>query len=228
MNKILHLKDNTKKTGLYKVLKINAKYDTTFNTKSMLLIALVFLISLIAISYYSNELRGYDHAFWFETLTKSKEKIFSSHGYYYLLTNLLLNSMAIFVIVAHFEFFSFSSLIGRRLKNYLNGTNEDIANSIVSGNLLKKENLIKYFEPFVSLYAVSKILIILYMINMYTWKAQNPEFNGILEFTILLISFLGVILVSYPRYHIQYWLYKLWNKNGIFTEAGPIWQSDIE
>jgi hypothetical protein len=49
---------------------------------------------------------------------------------------------------------------------------------------------------------------------MYTWKAQEPGFVGILDFTILLIAVLGAILISYPRYHIQFWLHKIWQSTG--------------
>lgn len=68
--------------------------------------------------------------------------------------------------------------------------------------------------PFSSLYAVSKIIVVAVLFNMYTWKAQDPNFLGMLDLSILLVALLGAAVVSYPRYHIQYWLFKLWSKAG--------------
>jgi len=36
---------------------------------------------------------------------------------------------------------------------------------------------------------------------------------GMLDFTILFLALMGVAVVSYPRYHVHYWLYRAWQKS---------------
>ncbi len=50
---------------------------------------------------------------------------------------------------------------------------------------------------------------------MYTWKAQQLSFIGMLDLSIVLLSLAGVAVVSYPRYHIQYWIYRTWRTYNI-------------
>ena len=75
--------------------------------------------------------------------------------------------------------------------------------------------LASLFRPFSSLYALSKVFIVLILANLYTWRAAKPLFVGTLEVTVLVVALLGVAVVSFPRYHIQYRLFQLWRANGI-------------
>lgn len=172
-------------------------------------------ICMFTLSFYFSELNKYSFVFWFQTMTPGGEKILSAHGYYYLLNNVLLNALTISVGIAHIELFIVAFQIAKKIK----AVEEELKNTPPGGPWLSENQIVKGFSPFTSLYVISKILVVIYLINLYTWKAQEPGFTGMLDFTIILLAVLGSAIVSYPRYHIQYRIYKLWHKHKV--EAYP-------
>jgi hypothetical protein len=162
-----------------------------------------------SISFYAGELNKYHYQFWFHTVTQKGEYVLSSHGYYYLVSNIILNILTVAVVIAHLELFYVAIRVGKAIKQKLD---EDIP---LDSFWYDKNGLLDKFSFFSALYIISKLLVLTYLINIYTWKAQDPQFIGMLDLSILLIAVLGAAVVSYPRYHIQYWIFKAWNKKGL-------------
>ncbi|WP_299117027.1 hypothetical protein [uncultured Winogradskyella sp.] len=211
INRTARMKSEFQSNGLLKLLGISASHYGKQWAKNILLLVLLFSVSFITITIYIDELSRYNRVFWFQNQMSNGDIALNTQGFYYLLTNLILNMLTVLVVISHFEFFRFSSLFGKKLKALSQNDSQDN----LPNELLDKNKVIKYFKPYITLYGVSKILVVAYIANMYTWRAQNVDFVGILDFTILLIAVLAAALISYPRYHIQYWLYKVWEKNGV-------------
>jgi len=211
INRTSRMKSEFESNGLFNLLNISPQVYGKQWLKNIFLLVLLFVVSFVTIVIYTDELDNYNRVFWFQELTSSGDIVLNSHGFYYLLTILVLNMLTVLVVISHFEFFRLSSLFGKRLKELSKVDSEQN----LPKELLDKNKVIFYFKPYITLYGVSKILVVAYIANMYTWKAQIVGFIGILDFTILLIAVLAAALISYPRYHIQFWLYKAWEKNGV-------------
>ena len=204
---IFDLRKSLEDSGLFPALRIGdiQERGTPFKYG---LSGLILFSSAFTVALYASELPKYGYQFWFQTLSPGGEKILSAHGYYYLIANLLMNLVMVAVIACHFEVFAVAAIIGRKLRDMLKDKNVDRA-------LFDKGKLVQLFEPFSSLYLVSKVLVVAVIINLYTWKSQDPNFIGLLDFTVVLAALLGFAAVSYPRYHIQGWIFKLWKEHDI-------------
>ena len=147
----------------------------------------------------------YKFIFWFNSNNGNGSQ--KAHEIFYQMYSFILLFIVLVTAVMHFEIFSISSQIGNKLKEILK-KDEIIVNEFFNEKLIMKD-----FQPLTNLYILSKILVVAILANMYTWKAQNPGFIGMLEFTIIAVAILGTLIVSYPRYHIQYWIFRIWEKN---------------
>ena len=203
------LRGSLARTGLVRLLDVQEFSSHLTPQKGAVIGGVVLLASFGSISYFASELERYNFLFWFQRLTPNLDRVLSTHGYYYLLTNVFLNLLVVLVIVAHAELFSVASKLGEAMKA------QACRSEPPPGVLLDKAAVIKLFQPFTSLYVLSKVLVVVFIVNMYTWKAQKPGFTGTLDFTIVLLALLGVAAVSYPRYHLQYWLFKLWQRGDV-------------
>jgi len=194
-------------TNLFKTLEI------TFNRARqkklyIFYFILPFILSLLAIAFYGSELEEYKYKFWFENGAGRFEKVVN---YYYLFYSIVLLLIILTAASFHFEVFAVAKSFGKKIKSYcIKNNKKDIEE--LPDELFEKESIKKIFSEYTSLYTLSKILVIIVLINMYTWKAQDPDFWGMLDFTIVALSVLGAAIVSYPRYHIQYWIYKVWKE----------------
>lgn len=159
------------------------------------LIILVFSLSTIFTINYIHECQNpntYQRIYWFiEAVNKDGERIFSGLGIYYILLNFILLNISILAIMFFFPLFLFCIEVGKSIK-------KTKGNKVISFDLLK-ENL-SYFTIG---YMIAKGLIVLYMINIITWKWQKPE--GSVNFLIMavLLTFFGIFFVSIPRYYIE-------------------------
>jgi hypothetical protein len=207
---IHYLKFNLYKNGVFEAIGYNIEKGESRRKPKIFWGSILFLFSTAATLLYFVDVNRFPFKFWYQEFSSTQEKVLSAHGYYYAIMTFVLMTISLALVVAHFELFSVSSRIGKTIEDKLNGDNE-----WTFGEKLKnKEELIKMFAPLTSLYVTSKILVISYLANMYTWRAQKPDFTGMLEITILAIAVFGTAVVSYPRYHIQYFIFKIWKKNG--------------
>ena len=171
---------------------------------------LAIFVSSFLISFYAAELEKFEWVFWFQSIEGSGVKTLSTpHGFYYLITNFLLNLVVVATVAAHVEYFIVSYNVGKTIQEM------DRSSKTISSGLLDVSQLPDLFKSFSALYAVSKIIVVALLFNLYTWRAQQPEFVGMLELSILLLALLGAAVVSYPRYHVQYKLYELWKNNDL-------------
>lgn len=203
------LRENLKKNGLVEAKVLEPEGKPKGINKLFLYIFLFLLASTGFTAGYSVELRKYSFRFWFEAEAIGGTKYFTFHGYYYLIMSLLLMMISIAVIIAHFEVFSIVLNIGRSIKKNINDPMKPNYGKV----LTDRQKLIEMFSPLSSMYMLSKFLVIAYLMNMYTWKAQAPGFKGLLDFTIIALAVAGMAIVSYPRYHLQYFIYQIWEKH---------------
>jgi len=160
-------------------------------TVIVLSLSTVFTINYI---YECQNPSTYQKIYWFiEAINKNGERIFSALGIYYILLTFILFNISILAIMFFLPIFLFSIEIGKSIKKIK-------GNEVININLLK-ENL-SYFK------IVAKGLIVIYMLNLITWKWQNPE--GSINFLIMavLLTFFGIFFVSIPRYYIEFELIK--------------------
>lgn len=207
---IQYLKFNLYKNGVFEAIGYSVEKGENRRKPKIFWGSLLFLFSTVVTLLYFVDVNRFPFRFWYQEFISTQGKVLSAHGYYYAIMTFVLMTISLAVVVAHFELFSVSSRIGKTIEEKLNGDSE----WNFGEKIKNKEELIKSFSPFTSLYVTSKILVISYLANMYTWRAQKPGFTGMLEITILAIAILGTAVVSYPRYHIQYYIFKIWEKNG--------------
>ena len=179
------LRSSLRATGLWGALGIEPPAPRRPGLRLVIASAVVLVASLVSLSHYFEEVRRYPFVYWFQSVSSHGERVLNSHGYYYLLTNLLLNLVVMAVIVAHFEMFAVASLVGRAIHK---ASSEPVP---AASPLLQKARLPFLFRPFSSLYAVSKVFVVMILANLYTWRAARPQFVGTLEVTILVAALLG-------------------------------------
>jgi hypothetical protein len=80
--------------------------------------------------------------------------------------------------------------------------------------LFEKDEVRRLFKPISTLYAHSKLIVAVFMLNAITWSSQGVEQKWVFTATVLALFVLGVGVFSFPRYHIQYLIYKLWQVDG--------------
>jgi hypothetical protein len=115
----------------------------------------------------------------------------------------VLNLIVLLVIVAQFEVFAVASRIGRGLRRVAE------AQADLPIPLADKKSRIHALRPYVEIYVISKLLVVVFLANMYTWRSQQPDFAGMVALSSILVAVLGTAVVSYPRYHVQYWLFRI-------------------
>jgi hypothetical protein len=171
--------------------------------------ALVILVaSGVTVTLFTRELSNYDFTFWFQVKGAGGTKELNGQGIYYVITNGALNLVAVTIVAAHVEFLSVAAEIGHQLRSY------EPEHTQPPKALLSKDDVVAYLHPFTSLYVVSKILVMAFLLNMYTWKVDAPGIVGMIDLTILLLGILAAAVVSYPRYHVQHALYQVWRAHG--------------
>lgn len=206
---ISHLRSNLKETGLHQALGLTGFEESGKLWKYVICAGTILLSSVLSISFFASELPQYRYSFWFQGLSTTGDKVLTAHGFYYLITNMMLNLVVVVVIALHLEMLAVACYVGKALQGKLSNEHS------LSAPLMDTEGIIKMFSPFTDLYLVSKVLVVIFIANMYTWRAQELDFTGILDVSIILVALLGVAVVSYPRYHAQSWLYRAWRTNGI-------------
>jgi len=205
---ILKLRKQLYESSIFK--KLDFKFNAnSFRNANIFYISLSFLISIVVISFYGSELNKYNYQFWFQD---GPSQIRHAHHIYYLIYNFIILLIVLTAASYHLELFYIAKKFGDKIRTLIQSkeSNSDVISELCDTNKIKKT-----FFPYVSLYAISKILIFAVLLNLYTWKAQNPNFIGMLDLTIFAYFILGIIIVSYPRHHIQYWIYKTWQINKI-------------
>jgi hypothetical protein len=196
------LRNALTRSGLLPALGVADELPTRSGKKWALSVGLIVLSSMLSISFYASELPNYRWLFWFQSISAHGDRILTAHGYYYILTNIFLNLLMVAVVATHFEMFAVSWIVGKGIRKLMT-EKKPLPESLTS-----PDDLLRLFKPFTSLYVASKVLVVVVLVNMYTWKAQEPDFRGMLEFTIVFLALMGAAVVSYPRYHVHYWLYR--------------------
>jgi hypothetical protein len=198
-----HLRKDIENTNFYFDYQI-ARLPVEFSIKKLVIDSLFcILVACIATYFYAVELKKYDFVWWFQVITENGEKQFSSLGVFYLSYNFFMLLIVVAVVAAHFEMFAIAIHIGKGIRNIIENGLE------IDDKHFEDKALYSYFQPITHLYTLSKFIVVAFIANMYTWKSQGPSFVGMLELSIAFLALAGVVIISYPKYHIQYWLYKL-------------------
>jgi len=180
---------------------------------SILIIIVLSLSTIFTINYIyeCQNPSTYQRVYWFiEAISKNGERVFSALGIYYILLTFILFNIAILAIMLFLTLFLFCIEVGKSIK-------ETKGNEIINFDLLK-DNL-SYFTIG---YIIAKGLIVLYMLNVITWKWQRPE--GSVNFLIMavLLTFFGIFFVSIPRYYIELEWFKYKVRKYRFTKDESI------
>ena len=171
-------------------------------SRKILVSAFIIAVGVALMSRYGSELTQYGQRFWFEPVPG---EAVSLQLWYYMALNTALMVLVCWLVAGHFELFAMSCHVGRHLQDGLEAPHS------LQDAWFDLHSIRAALQPYTRLYVISKVLVLVFVANMYTWKAQQPGFVGLLDLSIILLAASGAIVVSFPRYHIQSWLYRLWN-----------------
>jgi hypothetical protein len=220
---IRRLRSGLRNAALFETLRMEATPSRVTTQRLVIIGALCLLGSFVSISVFAGELKRYPQLYWFQTLGVGGEKVASAHSFYYVLTNFALNVIVLATLAMHLELFAVAAIVSRRLQQLRDAKGEAATGSGGEApggssdiSQWSKDRLVQMFAPFSALYLVSKAIVIVLLVNMYTWKAAQLSFFGLLDMTIVILGLAGAAIVSYPRYHIQYWLFRTWRSYNVY------------
>lgn len=171
-----------------------------------LLWAIAYIIMLILpVLLFDAELDTYDRIFWFESVEGRMSLLGTVSRYYYQIMNAVFLVLWLAIVYKHIIYLHISLVIGRALNRLISKPVNESTKWAAQFPKSRKD-ITKLFDPIIDQYLVSKLLIILATINLYTWKAQQPQYSGALDLTILVLALAGMLLISFPRYQLQYYI----------------------
>lgn len=129
---------------------------------------------------------------WVGFVTSDGVRVLSGLGIYYAFLNFFLLIICLTGMMAFFSLFFLCLRYGDRLSQQ--PPNSDIT----------IESIRKSLEAFTESYIVLKLLVVTLMLNAYTWKYfSHPNHSLNLTALGLVLTIVGVFLVSLPRYYIE-------------------------
>ena len=163
-------------------------------------------ISILFITKYMREFLSYRSTYWPISVGDNGVRTLGSHGIYYASLNVVLNLFMVVPGLYHFRMLRVAHRFGSLAQSTSSLSSGNLSNSLDSEDRARAA-----LKPLSDTLALSKALIAVFMLNAITWSRNEPEAHGTLDITVLALLFLGIGLFAYPRYHIQYWLYRKWN-----------------
>lgn len=202
------------RANLSNILKINSGHFY-IGTVGKIFWSLVTIGMIVLVqTLYSKDVKLYDFDFWFEVEEFTGPFMAALTLGYYNFVNFIFLLLWLWVTWEHIKYVHVSIAISRGFDKILKRK----ASAWVGRFPQEKQQVEKIFTPIVNQYLVSKLLIILATANLYTWKAQGPHgYLGALDLTILILAFGGMLLISFPRYQIQYYMLQVRLKQGETT-----------
>lgn len=171
--------------------------------KAPLLALLILGIAFFATSNYVTEITSPENVakhYWFVEYSQATGRRLGSLGVYYFLLNFVL--LVITLLSITFFMSSFSGLI-------------DVGNA-----LAKKKSKMKLDFPILKaklatsteVYLIAKFLTVLYMLNIYLWRATPLGKTTNLFVAAFFVSLIGVFFVSIPRYFVELQWYRYYHR----------------
>jgi hypothetical protein len=170
-----------------------------FTRDSKFVILIILSISFFATINYLAEIMDkevYEQRFWYLDVAQSGERMINALGIYHSLYTFTLFVFSFFVIAFLISIFVIAIIFGDTLEN-----RQDIA----SIDIQKLRNELGHFSL---LSILAKTMAAIYMINSFTWKWQNPTASINFQLFIFALMFLGIFVISIPRYYIETQWYK--------------------
>jgi hypothetical protein len=162
--------------------------------KAPVLAMVILGIAFFATSNYVSEVTAIDNVakhYWFVEYSEATGRRLDSLGVYYFLLNFVL--LVITLISITFFMASFSSLV--EIGNALS-----VRRSKINLNFpVLRAKLATFTEA----YMLAKWLTVLYMINIYLWRATPLGRTSNLIVAAFFVSLIGVLFVSIPRYFLE-------------------------
>lgn len=180
-------------------------------------VLLILLISILGTSQYIADVLNSEkvkEVYWFVGLGNEGGERISAITVYYAILNFSLLFLTMVFIGAFLSGVTYALDVGAALSR---------AGREVE---LRFEELQVKLETFNSVYACAKALVFLYMLNFFIWAESPLNNTDNLLIARIAITVIGVFVVSFPRYAIEYeWhLYK-W-RSGRFS-GGDLKHDDI-
>ena len=176
---------------------------------------LTLLIPLIAGPRYALEVQEISAGkFWFNGMAQGNTS-YGFSGYYYLYLNFILLCFVVLVAVMHIGLFRWSQILSSSLRKVYEGTNVH-ENTAWSDD----HKINQAFAPFSETVIWSKGFIICLVANIYTWELSKVTTYGgselgLIDWSVFLLALIGMWLVSFPRYIIEYRIFHIKKKLGI-------------
>ena len=166
----------------------------------------VFALSSLTVSGYMQEFIGYSRLYWGQAFTPEGVKVLTTAGYYYFILNFVLSVAVMLTVFYILKLFSVSFHLEQTFRRYQG------AESLPSG--FTEESVKRELAPFASAYVFAKLYLLFIYANIYTWGMNEPAGSRMLGATASAASIGILILVSLPKYHVQYWVHKMMELDG--------------
>ena len=168
--------------------------------KNILWIAIILTISFLITTNYTKEIldpNTHFKIYWYISYYNSEELYLGLIGTYYIIINFILTIF----ISNSFIFF---------LKQFFFARNINISEIKNNNNT---DSINQQLHSFVYEYFIFKFLIASYMANVCTWRMSQPHGSINYYIMIIFVTFLGLVIITIPRYYIQKQLYKIYKSN---------------
>lgn len=173
----------------------------------IILVALaVFTLSSLTVSGYMLEFIGYSQLYWGQAFTPEGVKVLTTAGFYYLILNFVLSLTVMLVVFYILKLFSVSYHLEKTFRA-CQAAGYPPAN-------FSEDNVKQELASFASAYVFAKLYMLFIYANVYTWAMNEPAGSRMLGATASAASIGILILVSLPKYHVQYWVHKMMELGG--------------
>ena len=175
----------------------------TITRRGYLAALAILILALVGSAGYAREIHTYKYFYWFMQAGPPSVTL-GLWGYYYLFVNMLLLLFIIWVGFAHFGLFHVGRDISRHLENIAKTKDEASIQEWAQDELPKIR-----LEAFSKYIVTSKLLVFWIMLNMLTWKRNEPNIGLMYELSVVITAIFGIWIFSLPRYSVQRHLFKI-------------------
>lgn len=156
----------------------------------------------------------YEQAGWYVDRVVEGERILGAVGIYYTLLNFSLLFVAVLAVLFLIPMLYIAHEVGKSLR--ARPLEKDLG----------FDRLRKIMTEFTLAYLCAKLLAAVFILNAFTWKMERPE--GSLNFLLMLVllSTVGIFVVSFPRYYVELEWFQFKVREALFRGKEVPLQSD--
>lgn len=161
-------------------------------------VAFVAILSGVLVANFGLEALTYSSRYWYADEVRGV-RIYSALGYYYILVNFSLNVIVMISGVYAFKMWSVAWSVEKAARAVAEGSSPD---------LFDEDTVMSELRVFALAYTYFKWFLFFLYINAFTWARDEPGGTRLLLTASAALFISVLVLVSLPKYHVQYWIHK--------------------